>query len=261
MNRLAGKVALVSGAAQGIGKGVAAAYAREGAKVALVDLDEAATQAAAHDIQQAGGEAMAVAADVSEENAVNRAIKEVTDTFGMVDVLVNNAAVMPAGRLHETSLADVDRCLAVNIRGAYLLSRAVIPAMLDKRAGVILHMSSVTGLLGLPGVAIYSATKGALAALARAMSTDYAAQGIRVNAVAPGTIDSPMLHNFLAAQKNPTPLRNAFDAMHPIGRVGTIDEVAQVFVFLASDEASFITGATYTVDGGLSVKGEQPQDD
>ncbi|MEM6427633.1 MAG: glucose 1-dehydrogenase [Deinococcota bacterium] len=261
MNRLAGKVALVTGAAQGIGKGIAAAYAREGANVALLDLDETATQAASTEIQQVGGTVMAVAADVSDENAVNHAVKDIAEYFGTVDILVNNAAVMPAGRLHETSPEDVERCLAVNICGAYLLSRAVIPAMLDKQAGVILHMSSVTGLLGLPGIAIYSATKGALSALARAMSTDYAALGIRVNAVAPGTIDSPMLHNFLAAQKNPEPLRAAFDAMHPIGRVGTIEEVAQVCLFLASDEASFITGATYTVDGGLSVKGEQPQDD
>jgi NAD(P)-dependent dehydrogenase (short-subunit alcohol dehydrogenase family) len=261
VNRLAGKVALVTGAAQGIGTGIAAAYAREGAKVALLDVDEASTHTAAQDIEQAGGETLAVVADVSDENAVNRAVQDVSERFGTIDILVNNAAVMPAGRLHETSPEDVERCLAVNIRGVYLLSRAVIPAMLKKRSGVILHMSSVTGLLGLPGIAIYSATKGALAALARAMSTDYAAQGIRVNAIAPGTIDSPMLHNFLAAQKNPEPLRDAFDAMHPIGRVGTINEVAQVCVFLASDEASFVTGATYTVDGGLSVKGEQPQDD
>jgi 2-keto-3-deoxy-L-fuconate dehydrogenase len=109
-------------------------------------------------------------------------------------------------------------------------------------------------------LAIYSATKGALIALARAMSTDYARMGIRVNSVSPGTIDSPMLHDFLAAQKNPEPLRKQFDDMHPIGRVGTIEEVANVFVFLASDESSFVTGSNYEVDGGLSSKGEQPQD-
>ena len=113
---------------------------------------------------------------------------------------------------------------------------------------------------GLPGLAIYSATKGALIALTRAMSTDYAHYGIRVNAVSPGTIDSPMLHNFLAAQSHPDALRKAFDEMHPIGRVGTIAEVANVVVFLASDEASFVTGANYEVDGGLGAKGEQPQD-
>ncbi len=122
-------------------------------------------------------------------------------------------------------------------------------------------MSSVTGILGLPGLAAYSATKGGLAALARAMSTDYARLGIRVNSVAPGTIDAPMLHNFVMQQSDPERIRKAFDDMHPIGRVGTIDEVANVFVFLASDEASFVTGANYEVDGGLGVKGEQPQDE
>lgn len=121
-------------------------------------------------------------------------------------------------------------------------------------------MASVTGVIGLPGLAVYSATKGALIALARAMSTDYARMGIRVNSVSPGTIDSPMLHDFLAAQSSPERLRRAFDEMHPVGRVGTIEEVANVFVFLASDESSFVTGANYRVDGGISVKGEQPQD-
>jgi NAD(P)-dependent dehydrogenase (short-subunit alcohol dehydrogenase family) len=177
-----------------------------------------------------------------------------------VSVLVNNAAVMPGGRLHEVTPDDFDRCVAVNLRGAYLMSRAVIPGMMQARNGSITHMASVTGTLGLPGIAAYSMTKGGLAALARAMSTDYAPLGIRVNAVSPGTIDSPMLHSFVAAQSNPQKIRQEFDDMHPIGRVGTIEEVASVFVFLASDEASFITGANYAVDGGLSVKGEQPQD-
>jgi NAD(P)-dependent dehydrogenase (short-subunit alcohol dehydrogenase family) len=121
-------------------------------------------------------------------------------------------------------------------------------------------MASVTGILGLPGIAAYSATKAGLIGLARAMSTDYARLGIRVNTVSPGTIDSPMLHNFLEEQSNPEYFRHAFDDMHPIGRVGTIEEVANVFVFLASDEASFVTGANYEVDGGIGVKGEQPQD-
>ncbi len=132
--------------------------------------------------------------------------------------------------------------------------------MIELRKGSIIHMASVTGVIGLPGLAVYSATKGALIALARAMSTDYARLGIRVNSVSPGTIDSPMLHDFIAAQSAPDYYRRAFDEMHPIGRVGTIDEVANVFLFLASDESSFVTGANYQVDGGISVKGEQPQD-
>lgn len=258
--RLKDKVAIVTGAGRGIGRGIALRFAREGAKVGVLDLSGAECQCVVDEINAAGGEALALAADVTEETDVNLAVERLKARFGPVTVLVNNAAVMPAGPIHETSPKDFDRCLAVNLRGAYLMSRAVIPDMLKAGTGSIIHMSSVTGLLGLPGLAAYSATKAGLSGLARAMSTDYARHGIRTNAVAPGTIDSPMLHDFLAAQANPEPLRDQFDAMHPIGRVGQIDEVASVFVFLASDESSFVTGATYTVDGGLSVKGEQPQD-
>lgn len=260
MSRLQGKVALLTGAARGIGRGIATRFAKEGAKVGVVDLDEAACQRVVDEIAAAGGEALALGADITDEDQVEKAVSRLRQRFGVITVLVNNAAVMPTGPLHLISPADFDRCLAVNLRGTYLCCRAVIPAMLEVGKGSIIHMSSVTGILGLPGLAAYSATKAALSGLARAMSTDYARLGIRVNAVAPGTIDSPMLHDFLAAQKNPKLLRQQFDDMHPIGRVGQIDEVASVFVFLASDESSFVTGATYAVDGGLSVKGEQPQD-
>ncbi|MBZ0281848.1 MAG: SDR family oxidoreductase [Anaerolineae bacterium] len=258
--RLGGKVAIITGAARGIGRGIALRFAKEGAKVGIVDLDVAQCQTVVDDIKSAGGDALALGADIADEAQVERTVTKMREQFGVVNVLVNNAAVMPAGPLHLTTPADFDRCIAVNLRGTYLMCRAVIPGMLEIGKGSIIHMSSVTGILGLPGLAAYSATKAGLSGLARAMSTDYAWQGIRVNAVAPGTIDSPMLHDFLAAQQNPEPLRQQFDAMHPIGRVGQIDEVASVFVFLASDESSFVTGATYTVDGGLSVKGEQPQD-
>jgi NAD(P)-dependent dehydrogenase (short-subunit alcohol dehydrogenase family) len=258
--RLTGKVALVTGAARGIGRGIALRFAQEGAKVGVLDVQTDACQQVVNEIMQSGGEAIALPASVSDEAQVERSLTVLRDYFGICNVLVNNAAVLPTGSLHETSPADFERCIAVNLRGTYLVSRAVIPGMLQAGRGSIIHMASVTGILGLPGIAIYSATKGALIALARAMSTDYARQGIRVNAVSPGTIDSPMLHDFLAAQSSPELFRQQFDAIHPIGRVGQIDEVASVFVFLASDESSFVTGANYTVDGGLSVKGEQPQD-
>jgi NAD(P)-dependent dehydrogenase (short-subunit alcohol dehydrogenase family) len=258
--RLEGKVALVTGAARGIGRGIALRFAAEGARVGVLDLKEAECRAVVDEITAAGGQALALGADIRDEAQVNRAVAALRDRFGVCTVLVNNAAVMPSGAVHESSVEDFDRCLSVNLRGTFLVSRAIIPDMLEVGKGSIIHMSSVTGILGLPGLAVYSATKAALSGLARAMSTDYARRGIRVNAVAPGTIDSPMLHDFLAAQQHPEPLRQQFDDMHPIGWVGQIDEVARVFVFLASDEASFVTGATYTVDGGLSVKGEQPQD-
>ncbi|MYH64538.1 MAG: SDR family oxidoreductase [Chloroflexi bacterium] len=258
--RLEGKVALVTGAARGIGRGIALRFAAEGARVGILDLDEVACQSVVDEAHVNGGQAIALSADISQAAQVDAALAQLRERFGAIDALVNNAAVMPAGALHETNPADFDRCLAVNLRGTYLVSRGVIPGMLARGAGSIIHIASVTGLLGLPGIAAYSMSKGALIALTRAMSTDYAARGIRVNSISPGTIDSPMLHDFLAAQSDPASLRRDFDAMHSIGRVGTIVEVANVCLFLASDEASFVTGANYTVDGGISVKGEQPQD-
>ena len=254
MERLQDKVTLVTGAAGGIGKGIAIRFAQEGAKVGVLDLHTAAAQVVVDEIIAMGGQAVALGADISKEADVETAVSLLRSTFGPVEVLVNNAAVMPAGRLHETDPDDFDRCIAVNLRGVYLACRAVIPDMIAANKGSIIMMSSVTGLLGLPGLAAYSATKGALISLTRAMSTDYAGQGIRTNSVSPGTIDSPMLHNFLSKQSEPDTLRKAYDAMHPIGRVGTIEEVANVFVFLASDESSFVTGANLLADGGWSVQ-------
>lgn len=261
MSRLANKTAIITGAAGGIGRGIALKFAAEGARVGVLDLREETAQIVVDEIRAAGGQALALEADISQETAVQTAVAKMHELFGPVNVLINNAAVMPSGRLHETGLDAFDRCLAVNLRGTFLMCRAVLPEMIKRRDGCIIHMASVTAILGLPGIAAYSATKGALVALARAMSTDYAPLGIRVNAVSPGTIDSPMLHDFIAAQSDPDFMRLAFDDMHPIGRVGTIEEVANVFLFLASDEASFITGANYEVDGGLGVKGDQPQDE
>lgn len=258
--RLAGKVALVTGSARGIGKGIALRFAAEGARVGILDLEGEACQAAVAEIEAAGGTALAAPADISDAGQVEAAAGMLRDHFGAITVLVNNAAVMPVGAIHETSLADFDRLLAVNLRGTYLVCQAVIPGMIEAGGGSIIHIASVTGIIGLPRLAAYSMTKGALIALARAMSTDYAARGIRSNSVSPGTIDSPMLHEFVAWQSDPEGLLRQYDAMHPLGRVGTIDDVANVCLFLASDEAGFVTGANYTVDGGISVKGEQPQD-
>lgn len=258
--RLAGKAALVTGAGRGIGEGIARRFAAEGASVGILDLDAAACQAVVDEIVAAGGSALEVAADISDPAQVTAALEKLQSHFGPVNALVNNAAVMPAGAIHETSIADFDRVVAVNLRGAFLVTRGVIPGMLAAGGGSIIHIASVTGLVGLPGLAAYSMTKGGLISLTRAMSTDYAARGIRSNSVSPGTIDSPMLHEFLAAQSDPESLRREYDAMHAIGRVGKIEEVANVCLFLASDEASFVTGSNYEVDGGYSAKGEQPQD-
>lgn len=258
--RLKGKVALVTGAGGGIGRGIAIRFAAEGACVGVLDVLEKGVRETVGMIEAQGGKAIALPYDLTQPMQVKAAVSALKERFGVISVVVNNAAVMPAGVLHQTSEDDWDRAFAVNVRGAYLVNREVIPDMLKVGGGSIIHMASVTGILGLPGIAAYSTTKGALISLTRAMSTDYAKYGIRVNSVSPGTIDSPMLHEFVAAQKDQERIRREFDEMHPIGRVGQIDEVASVFVFLASDESSFVTGANYTVDGGLSVKGTQPQD-
>ncbi len=260
MQRLDHKIALITGAGNGIGRGIALRFAQEGAVVGVLDVMPDGVNETVRQIRGADGKAHALICDLRDAEQVETTLAAFAKEAGTINVVVNNAAVMPTGRMHETSLENWDAVFDVNVRGAYLVNCAVIPGMLAIGQGSIIHMASVTGIRGLPGIAAYSATKGALIALTRAMSTDYARLGIRVNAVSPGTIDSPMLHNFLAAQQRPEVLRGMFDDMHPIGRVGTIEEVASVCVFLASDEASFVTGSNYEVDGGLSSKGEQPQD-
>ena len=225
----------------------------------VLDIDRPACGEVVEEIAQAGGQAVALPADVTRSDEVAQAVRTLVERLGLPTVLVHDAAIMPTGTIEETREEDWDRVFAVNVKGAYLTSREVIPLMRQAGGGSIILMASVTGVLGLPALAAYSATKGALIALARAMAIDHAREGIRVNSVSPGTIDSPMLHQFVAAQSNPEKTRAAFDEMHPVGRVGTIEEVANLYVFLASDQSSFVTGANYIIDGGLSIKGEQPR--
>lgn len=256
---LEGKIALVTGGAQGIGKGISLRFAREGAAVGVLDLSEKAAEALVECIRSEGGRAIALPADVSHGGQVRKAVEALANAFGRPDVLVHNAGIMPEGTIDATPEEQWDRVFAVNVRGAYLTCREVLPAMRAARCGSIILIASITGVNGFPGLAAYSATKGALISLARAMAIDHAAEGIRVNAVSPGTTDSPMLHEFVASQADPHGTRLAFDQVQPRGRVGTIDEVVNVVAFLASDQASFVSGANVTVDGGLSIKGEQPR--
>lgn len=259
MNMLSGKVAMVTGGGNGIGRGIALRLASEGAAVGVLDLNERAVQKVVDEVRGAGGTALALPADVSSAAAVERAFAALVEAFGTPNVLVHSAGIMPDGTIDQTTEQQWDRVFAVNVKGAYLTSRLVVPMMQRSGGGSIILMASITGVNGFPGLAAYSATKGALISLARAMAIDHAAEGIRVNAVSPGTIDSPMLHEFVAAQADPERTRRAFDAVQPRGRVGTIEEVVNVVVFLASDLASYVSGSNVKVDGGMSIKGDQPR--
>lgn len=260
MRRLEQKRTIITGAAHGIGRGLALRFAQEGAAVGVFDISAANCAQVVAEIVALGGQAISLEADLTQPAQVNGAVSRFAEHFGPPNILVNNAGVMANGSVHLTSAETFDRVIGVNLRGAFLASAAVLPYMLEARAGSIVQMASVTGIRGAQGMAAYSTAKGGLLALTRAMAIDYAPYGIRVNSVSPGTIDSPMLQAWVAAQSDPHQTRRAFDAVYPIGRIGTIDEVVSVFVFLASDEASFVTGANYVVDGGLSVKADQPQD-
>ena len=231
----------------------------EGAAIGILDCDGPGCDRLQREITGKGGKAMALPADVSNAVAVARAVSALAQELGPPTLAVHSAAIMPTGTILDTDEPDWDRVFAVNVKGAYLLCREVIPHMVRAGRGSIIVMSSITGTNGLPGLAAYSSTKGALLALSRALAIDYARYGIRVNAVAPGTIDSPMLHEFVAAQANPGKTRQVFDEVQPRGRIGTIDEVARIVAFLASDESSLISGATLPADGGMSIKSEQPR--
>jgi NAD(P)-dependent dehydrogenase (short-subunit alcohol dehydrogenase family) len=259
MGLVNGKVALVTGAASGIGQGIALRLAAEGAAVGVLDRDEPGCRKTAESIALQKGEAVPIQADVSCARDVSAAVERLVQTLGPPSILIHAAGIMPTGTIEETLEDDWDRVFAVNAKGAFLLCKEVLPVMRKAGGGSIILVASLTGVLGYPGLAAYSGTKGALISLARAMAIDYAREGIRVNSVSPGTIDSPMLHQFVAQQSDPARTRAAFDAVQPRGRVGTIDEVANAVVFLASDQASLINGANICLDGAASVKGDQPR--
>ena len=259
MGMLDGKVSLVTGGGNGIGRGIALRFASEGAAVGVLDVKSADCANVAREIERLGGRALTLPANVTEAAEVSAAVKQLCGAFGLINVLVHNAGVMPVGTIDQTSEADWDRVFAVNVKGAYLCCREIIPLMRQQGGGSIILMASITGVNGLPGLAAYSATKGALISMERAMAIDHARESIRVNSVSPGTIDSPMLHAVVAVAPNPDQTRRAFDEVQPRGRVGTIDEVAAVFAFLASDQSSYVSGANISVDGGMSVKSEQPR--
>jgi NAD(P)-dependent dehydrogenase (short-subunit alcohol dehydrogenase family) len=253
-----GKIAVVTGAANGIGRATAIAFARAGAKLVLVDRDTAAGEATAGVIRQAGGEAKFVAADVTRSSDVQAYVKAALEAHGRIDCFFNNAGiegkVMPTAEYDE---AMFDAVIGVNVKGVFLGLRHVLPAMLRQKSGAVVNTASVAGLVATPGMPAYVASKHAVIGLTKAAAGEVARQGVRVNAVCPGPVDTRMIHS-LEAQldpANPAAVNERYQAAIPSGRYTRPDEIANVVLFLCSDLAVNITGAQWVVDGGRTAVG------
>lgn len=251
--KLKDKVIIITGAGSGIGAATAHLMAAEGANVIIADRAlEAAGQVAA-DILKTGGRAEALAVDVSHAKQVEQAWADVVARHGRLDVLVNNAGYGLAGTVVDTGLEDWDALMQVNVNGIFYGCRYAIPFMAEQGGGVIVNTASVAGQVGLRQRAAYCASKGAVIALTRAMALDHVAQGIRVNCVAPGTIESPYFKTIFAQAENPAAMRAALEQRQPMGRLGQPEEVARAIVFLACEDSAFATGSVLVLDGGLSA--------
>ena len=252
--KLSGKVAVITGAGSGIGRAAAELFAREGAEVALVDLNAQAAVAAAGEITAAGGRALAVGADVADAAQVDLAFRQISGEFGRIDVLYNNAGVNSAGSVVDATDEDWDRCFAVNAKGTFLCSRAAGRLMVAAGGGSIVNQGSVAAVVGIANFASYCASKGAVVALTRSMSVDLAPRNVRVNVICPGTVYTPLMEPMLRARGNGDLAAGLAmtTAKYPIGRLGTPAEIAAVALFLASDDSSFLTGSVITADGGMT---------
>ena len=247
MGRLEGRVALVTGAARGIGLAIAARFAQEGARVVVADDDAAAGLAAA---EQWG--ARFVSADVSDPLDVRRLFEAVAAEEGGLDLLVNNAGVSPAASILETSPEEFDRVVRVNLRSVFLTTKAAVPQMRGRGGGVIINLASVNGLVAAPGLAVYSATKAAIINFTQATALEHAADRIRAVAICPASVDTPLLRAKFDAAPDPAAARAANVARHPLGQIAAPEDVAALALFLASDEARLITGSAHLVDGGAA---------
>lgn len=253
--RLAGKTAIVTGAAMGLGAAIAERFAAEGARVACLDVKAEPNEARVAAIAKAGGEAISLIGDVGDAEDTARMAEAVRERWGRIDVLVNNAGVIPSREtVIDTTEADWDETMRVNVKGVFLMCKAVLPVMVRQRGGVILNMSSVTGLVGLPVRPAYSASKGAVAILTKQMAVDFGGDNIRVNAINPSFVITEINRAMFDKMKvEGEPWERMLD-QHPIRRLGEPEDVAAAAVFLASDEARWITGVTLPVDGGYTAR-------
>lgn len=254
--RFEGKVVVVTGAASGIGRAAAERFAAERGRVVINDIDPRGSEAVAVSIRSTGGEAVAIPADVRDSAQVSRLVRETVERWGRIDVLFANAGIGSTSRLVETTDAEWDRIHAVNERGVFLCCRESVRQMLAQtpRGGSIVINGSISGLAGIPGQAAYAPPKGAVVEMTRQLAVELAREGVRVNCVCPGTVDTQVLRTAMSMTPDPQAFLDFLVAGHPMGRIGLPGEIAAAVAFLASDEASFITGAILPVDGGYTAR-------
>jgi len=253
MARLSGKRALITGAGVGIGRATALLFAQEGASVAVVDRDEATGRETVALIEEAGGKAIFVKADVSQSEAVQNMFAETVQAFGGLDILFNNAGTVAVGKVEDTSEAEWNTQIATTLTSTFLGCKYGVPVLRAAGGGVIINMASVTGVMGLVERAAYSAAKGGVVALTRAIALDHAKEQIRAVYLTPATIETPSMLVRVQNSPDPAAAMKAFQERQPLGRVGKPNDVAYAALYLASDEANFLTGCGLAVDGGMAV--------
>jgi len=251
--RLRGKTALITGAGAGIGRATALLFAKEGACVAVVDLNTATAEETAALIQSAGGSALAITADVSRPTDVEEMFQKTIAEFGSLNILFNNAGIVKQGRVEDSSIEDWDAQIGTTLTSVFLGCKYAMPLLRKQPGGVIINMASIAGVIGIVNRAVYSAAKGGVIGLTRAIALDHASEGIRCVYLAPATIETPSLRDRIEASPDPVAARKAFEDRQPLGRIGRTDDVAYAALYLASDEASFLTGSGLHVDGGMAV--------